>query len=125
LTATLAATRVQFAFKILTGLATAVGTAAILLLGANRVLHGRATVGELLVFLSHLGSLYGPPEALIYTPPTSPDEAGRPARGPGGDARGGRPTTRRLPGTVAGRPPHRGGDLRLRARAAGAARCQP
>jgi ATP-binding cassette subfamily B protein/subfamily B ATP-binding cassette protein MsbA len=76
LTATLAATRVQFKFKILTGLSTAAGTAAILWLGANRVLDGHLTVGEVLVFLSYLGSLYGPLESIVYTSSTVQDAAG-------------------------------------------------
>jgi ATP-binding cassette subfamily B protein/subfamily B ATP-binding cassette protein MsbA len=68
--ATLASTRVQLTFKVLTGLATAGGTAAILWLGANRVLDGRLTVGQILVFVSYLGSLYGPLESIIYTSST-------------------------------------------------------
>ncbi len=76
LAATLTATRVQLEFKVLIGLATAGGTAGILWLGANRVLDGRLTVGEVLVFLSYLGSLYGPLESLAYTPSTIQNAAG-------------------------------------------------
>jgi ATP-binding cassette subfamily B protein/subfamily B ATP-binding cassette protein MsbA len=76
LSTTLAATRVQFTFKILTGLATATGTAVILWLGANRVLEGHLTVGEILVFLSYLASLYEPLESVMYTSSTIQDAAG-------------------------------------------------
>jgi ATP-binding cassette subfamily B protein len=76
ITASLAATNVQYRFKILTGLATALGTAAILWLGAHRVLAGELTVGSILVFLAYLGSLYGPLETLMYTPSTIHTAAG-------------------------------------------------
>ncbi len=56
---TLAATSVQLQFKILMGLATAAGTAGILLVGGRHVLEGTLTVGGLLVFLAYLGSLQG------------------------------------------------------------------
>jgi ATP-binding cassette, subfamily B, bacterial len=74
--ATLAATRAQFTFKILTGLATAGATAAVLWFGANRALAGQLTVGEILVFLSYLGSLYSPLESLMYTFSTVQDATG-------------------------------------------------
>jgi ATP-binding cassette subfamily B protein len=76
LSTTLATTRVQFKFKILTGFATAAGTAVIIWLGANRALDGRLTVGEILVFLAYLGSLYGPLESIMYTSSTVQDAAG-------------------------------------------------
>ena len=52
------------------------GTAAILWLGAHSVLDGRLTVGDILVFLSYLASLYGPLEALMYTSSTIQGAAG-------------------------------------------------
>src|SRR4030095_9679130 len=55
---------VQLRFKILIGLATTLGTAAIMGLGAHHVLTGKLTVGGMLVFLSYLTSLYAPPETL-------------------------------------------------------------
>src|SRR5262245_52510423 len=58
------------------GLTTALGTAAILWVGAGRVLDGRLTVGDILIFLSYLGSLYGPLEALMYTSSTIQGAAG-------------------------------------------------
>jgi ATP-binding cassette subfamily B protein/subfamily B ATP-binding cassette protein MsbA len=75
-TANLATTRVQLWFRILMGLATAGGTAAILWVGATHVLDGRLTIGTILVFLSYLGSLYGPLQSLMYTSATIQDAAG-------------------------------------------------
>jgi ABC-type multidrug transport system fused ATPase/permease subunit len=74
--ATLARTGVKLQFGILMGLATTVGTAGILWIGALHVLEGRLTVGSILVFLSYLGSLYGPLESLIYTGSTIRQAAG-------------------------------------------------
>jgi ATP-binding cassette subfamily B protein/subfamily B ATP-binding cassette protein MsbA len=68
--AALAAIDVQLRFKILMGLATTVGTAATLWVGANHVLDGRLSLGSVIVFLSYLASLYGPVETLMYTPST-------------------------------------------------------
>jgi ATP-binding cassette subfamily B protein/subfamily B ATP-binding cassette protein MsbA len=76
LSATLATTAVQMRFKILMGLATTAGTAGILWLGAMRALEGRLSVGDMLVFLSYLGSLYGPLQALMYTSSTIQGAAG-------------------------------------------------
>jgi ATP-binding cassette subfamily B protein/subfamily B ATP-binding cassette protein MsbA len=70
LEATLKTTDVQFRFKVLVGLATAAGTAVILWVGASHVLDGSLTVGGILVFISYLGSLYGPLEAIMYTSST-------------------------------------------------------
>ena len=70
LEATLKTTEVQFRFKVLVGLATAAGTAAVLWVGASHVLDGTLTVGSILVFISYLGSLYGPLEAIMYTSST-------------------------------------------------------
>ena len=74
--ATLAATRAQFTFKILIGLATAGATAAVLWFGANHALDGHLTVGEILVFVSYLASLYGPLETLMYTSSTIQEATG-------------------------------------------------
>jgi ATP-binding cassette subfamily B protein/subfamily B ATP-binding cassette protein MsbA len=52
-------------FGLAAGLATALGTAAVMWLGAHYVLEGRLTTGDLLVFLAYLGSLYGPLSTLI------------------------------------------------------------
>jgi len=76
LAAALASTRVQLKFKVLTGLATALGTAAIIWLGARQALDGQITVGTILVFLAYLGSLYGPLESLAYTSSTVQGAAG-------------------------------------------------
>jgi ATP-binding cassette subfamily B protein len=63
-------------FKVLIGLGTACGTAAIVWLGAQSVLDGRLTVGGVLVFLAYLTALYGPLEALMYAPTTTQGAAG-------------------------------------------------
>jgi ATP-binding cassette subfamily B protein/subfamily B ATP-binding cassette protein MsbA len=68
--ATLKATSVQLQFKVLMGLATAAGTAAILWVGASHALEGRLSVGSVLVFLSYLGALYAPLEGIMYTSST-------------------------------------------------------
>ena len=76
LTATMATTRLQLRFKILMGLATAVGTAGILWLGASRALSGQMSVGDMLVFLAYLGALYAPLETVLYTSSTIHGAAG-------------------------------------------------
>lgn len=76
LDATLDATRVQVGFKIVIGLATAVGTAGIIALGSKQVLDGTLTTGALLVFLAYLGLLYAPINALMYTGSTIQTAAG-------------------------------------------------
>jgi ATP-binding cassette subfamily B protein/subfamily B ATP-binding cassette protein MsbA len=76
LSATLATTRVQMNFKFLIGLATALGTAAILWLGAQHALAGRLTVGNIILFLSYLASLYAPLEAIMYSSSTLQGAAG-------------------------------------------------
>jgi len=76
LKATLAATSVQLQFKVLIGFATALGTSAIIWVGARHALAGALTVGEIVLFLSYLGSLYGPIETLMYTSSTIQSAAG-------------------------------------------------
>lgn len=55
---------VSTGYKELTTLITAVAAAALLWLGAGRVLEGRLSVGDLLVFLGYLAAMYGPVNAL-------------------------------------------------------------
>jgi ATP-binding cassette subfamily B protein/subfamily B ATP-binding cassette protein MsbA len=74
--AALALASVQLRFKVLMGAATALGTAAILWVGANHVLDGKLSIGSILVFLSYLASLYGPLESLMYTSSTIQGAAG-------------------------------------------------
>jgi ATP-binding cassette, subfamily B, bacterial len=80
LDAALATTRVQIAFKVAVGLATALGTAGIVAVGSEQVLTGRLSLGELLVFLAYLGSLYAPLNALMYTSSTINMAAGSATR---------------------------------------------
>ncbi len=67
LVATLSLTNVQLQFKILMGLATAVGTSGVLWIGARHGLAGNMSVGTILLFLSYLGSLYTPLNSIMYT----------------------------------------------------------
>lgn len=56
----------QMGFKFSTGTVTALGTAAVMALGGLHVIQGKLTVGDLLVFLAYLASLYAPLETLAY-----------------------------------------------------------
>lgn len=76
LDAAVAATRVQLAFKLAIGLATAAGTAGIIWVGSREVLGGQLTTGSLLLFLAYLGALYGPLHSLMYTSSTIQSAAG-------------------------------------------------
>jgi ATP-binding cassette subfamily B protein/subfamily B ATP-binding cassette protein MsbA len=76
LSATLALTKIQLRFKILMGLATALGTAAVLWFGAQHTLAGALSIGTIILFLSYLGSLYAPLEAIMYTSSTIQAAAG-------------------------------------------------
>jgi len=59
------------------GLSTALGTAMVLWLGAHHALAGPLTsVGVIILFLSYLGSLYAPLEAIMYTSSTLQGAAG-------------------------------------------------
>jgi len=70
MTATLALTNVQLRFRVLMGLSTAVGTAGVLWIGARQGLAGEISIGAILLFISYLGSLYAPVEAVMYTSAT-------------------------------------------------------
>ena len=76
LRSTLWLTRLQLQFKVLMGLATALGTAAMVWFGARLALDGQMTIGTILLFLSYLASLYAPLEAVIYTSSTVQAAAG-------------------------------------------------
>src|SRR6185503_4325504 len=74
--ATLELTRLELKFKVLIGLTTALGTSAILWVGAQHALAGMISVGGIIAFLSYLGSLYAPLEAIMYTNSTIQSAAG-------------------------------------------------
>jgi ATP-binding cassette subfamily B protein len=76
LAATLSLTRVQMQFKILIGLATAIGTAVIIWIGTRHALAGELSLGKIIAFLSYLGSLYAPLESIMYTGSTIQGAAG-------------------------------------------------
>jgi ATP-binding cassette subfamily B protein/subfamily B ATP-binding cassette protein MsbA len=54
-------------FQLFTGLATTLGTAAVIYVGGTLALQGGLTAGTIVVFLSYLGSLYDPIDALSQT----------------------------------------------------------
>jgi ABC-type multidrug transport system fused ATPase/permease subunit len=58
--ANLRMTKAQVMSSFVVGLITAAGTVAMIWVGGQRVLAGRLSVGELLVFISYVGMLYGP-----------------------------------------------------------------
>lgn len=75
--ATLTVTNVQVQFKILMGAATAAGTALILWLGAQKAMSDpEHLVGPIILFLSYIGLLYAPLEAIMYTSSTIQGAAG-------------------------------------------------
>jgi ATP-binding cassette subfamily B protein/subfamily B ATP-binding cassette protein MsbA len=57
-------TRTQVMSSFAVGMITAAGTVAMIWIGGQRVLDHRLTVGELLVFISYVGMLYGPMSTL-------------------------------------------------------------
>jgi ATP-binding cassette subfamily B protein/subfamily B ATP-binding cassette protein MsbA len=57
-------TKAQVMSSFVVGLITAAGTVAMIWIGSQRVLVGRLSVGELLVFISYVGMLYGPMSAI-------------------------------------------------------------
>ena len=57
-------TREQVMSSFVVGLITATGTVAMLWIGGQRVLDGKLSVGELLVFIAYVGMLYGPMSSL-------------------------------------------------------------
>jgi ATP-binding cassette, subfamily B, bacterial len=74
--ATLSLTSVQMRFKIMLGMATALGTAGILWVGSQHFFAGHLSVGSIVAFLSYLGALYAPLEAIMYTNSTIQGAAG-------------------------------------------------
>jgi ATP-binding cassette subfamily B protein/subfamily B ATP-binding cassette protein MsbA len=76
LAATIATTWAQFRFKVLTGAATSLGTTLILFIGTEQALSGSLTVGTMLVFISYLGSLYGPLADVMHGSETVQGAAG-------------------------------------------------
>ncbi len=76
LAVTLSLTGLQLRFRILMGLATALGTAGVLWLGALHVQAGRLQIGDIWIVLYYLASLYAPLQAIMYTGSTIQDSAG-------------------------------------------------
>ena len=65
LAAALSANTAQMKLRIATGLITAIGSAAVVYVGATQVMAGTLSVGSLLVFLAYLASVYGPLESIV------------------------------------------------------------
>jgi ATP-binding cassette subfamily B protein/subfamily B ATP-binding cassette protein MsbA len=57
-------------FELFTGLATTVGTAAVIYVGGTLALNGELTAGTIVVFVSYLASLYEPIDTLSHTAQT-------------------------------------------------------
>jgi ABC-type multidrug transport system fused ATPase/permease subunit len=57
----------QTFFSMVVNTATAIGTAAVLGLGAYHVMHGRLTVGQLLVIMAYIAAVYKPLETISTT----------------------------------------------------------
>jgi ATP-binding cassette subfamily B protein/subfamily B ATP-binding cassette protein MsbA len=57
----------ELRFKVVAGVGTALGTAALFWYGGHEALAGHVSIGTILVFVSYLGSLYGPLETLMGT----------------------------------------------------------
>lgn len=57
-------------FELAAGLVTTIGTAAVIYVGATLALDGKLTAGTIIVFLSYLGSLYGPLDSMTHTTQT-------------------------------------------------------
>ncbi|MGH7180151.1 MAG: ABC transporter ATP-binding protein, partial [Tepidisphaeraceae bacterium] len=74
--AVIAATRAQIGFKFLIGLATGLGSVAIIAVGSRQVLAGQLTLGSLLLFLAYLGALYSPLNTMMYASSTVQGAAG-------------------------------------------------
>ena len=62
-------------FQLFTGLATALGTAAVIYVGGTLALEGAITAGTIVVFVSYLASLYDPIEQLSHTAQTIQEAA--------------------------------------------------
>jgi ATP-binding cassette, subfamily B, bacterial len=73
-------TDTQIRFKIATGLVMALGTAAVIWIGARHALHGDLSSGAVILFVSYLYELYQPLESLMYTSSTAQGAAGRARR---------------------------------------------
>jgi ABC-type multidrug transport system fused ATPase/permease subunit len=64
----------QTMFSLAVNMTTALGTAAVLGLGAYRVLEGKLLVGQLVVIMTYIAAVYKPLEAITYTLGTIQDK---------------------------------------------------
>jgi ATP-binding cassette subfamily B protein/subfamily B ATP-binding cassette protein MsbA len=66
----------QSRFSLLLGAVTALGTAAVIWIGADQALAGTLSLGTILVFISYLGSLYSPVHDVSYSSGTISESLG-------------------------------------------------
>ena len=74
--ATIRMTWAQSRFSLLLGAVTALGTAAVVWIGADQALAGTLSLGTILVFISYLGSLYSPVHDVSYSSGTISESLG-------------------------------------------------
>jgi ATP-binding cassette subfamily B protein/subfamily B ATP-binding cassette protein MsbA len=74
--ATVRMTWAQTRFSLLLGAVTALGTAAVIWVGAGQVLAGTISLGTILVFVSYLGSLYSPVHDVSHSSATISEALG-------------------------------------------------
>jgi len=74
--ATVSMTWAQSRFSVLLGAVTALGTAAVVWIGADQALAGTISLGTILVFISYLGSLYSPVHDVSYSAGTISESLG-------------------------------------------------
>ena len=65
--ARIAITWQQSLFAVVVSTITILGTALVVIVGGNYVMHGRLTIGELTVVISYLAAVYGPLSAIAHT----------------------------------------------------------
>jgi ATP-binding cassette subfamily B protein/subfamily B ATP-binding cassette protein MsbA len=76
MTTTVRLTWAQSRFSVLLGAVTALGTAAVMWVGADQVLSHTLSLGTILVFISYLGSLYSPIHDLSHSSGTISESLG-------------------------------------------------
>ncbi|MBO0715551.1 MAG: hypothetical protein J2P59_12400, partial [Acidimicrobiales bacterium] len=69
-------TATQMRFKVAVGVATAVGTGALMWIGGHQALSGALSLGTIIVFLSYLTSLYDPLASVTYAASSIQEAAG-------------------------------------------------
>ena len=73
-------THTQLLYALVIGTITALGTAALIIMGGVQALHEQFTIGSLLVFLAYLTAMYQPLEVISYLPAAYADCEGKAQR---------------------------------------------